>query len=677
MIGLFHNRKVSIVNTLILILVGSFVITGGIFAPVFSIRNTQHTLQSAYETLDSISTLVEDGIRALLDDKIRVLKLLEDEIEPDIIPYALSYFDDGIVIINEKGIIERAYPENRKLLTGSNVGFREYFKKPKETLKPYLSGSFKSLVNTNIIVLGVPIIKNGRFKGVIAGGMSLNGGKIGYLVSSTSFLEKGEIVIVDDKGIILFSKDPTLPGRFFNRFPTDTVGFREYQIEGKGYLVGIRRIEDSSLRIVVYIDKDTILKHQRENLRFSLFFSISLVIVIIILVIFLLRKILGSTVYLTQLAEEYSKGNYSKNPHPSIYKEFSKFSEAFGKMKDAIAERETKLKEEYAYLDALLKQITNAIFVLDLNNRFNFINPQLAYLLGYTEEEILKDDILDLFPLEERAKIAVQINESLRGETKSIRTEMLSKENVIIPVLLTSSPLRIEGNIIGTLHVVTDLQEITRREKELQDALEEINVLNEELSERSQQLEVALARLNMRLFEVELAKDNVEKLAITDPLTHLYNRRYLEEKFGDELLRAKAYRIPLSIIMADIDHFKIINDTYGHKVGDKVLEVLGVILKANVRDKDIVARYGGEEFMILLPNTSKLDAQKVAERIRKEIEETPLTEIGGPERFTASFGIAGFPEDGQDINDLFLKVDQALYEAKKLGRNRVIVYRGN
>jgi len=677
MIGLFHNRKVSIVNTLILILVGSFVITGGIFAPVFSIRNTQHTLQSAYETLDSISTLVEDSIRALLDDKIRVLKLLEDEIEPDIIPYALSYFDDGIVIINEKGIIERAYPENRKLLTGSNVGFREYFKKPKETLKPYLSGSFKSLVNTNIIVLGVPIIKNGRFKGVIAGGMSLNGGKIGYLVSSTSFLEKGEIVIVDDKGIILFSKDPTLPGRFFNRFPTDTVGFREYQIEGKGYLVGIRRIEDSSLRIVVYIDKDTILKHQRENLRFSLFFSISLVIVIIILVIFLLRKILGSTVYLTQLAEEYSKGNYSKNPHPSIYKEFSKFSEAFGKMKDAIAERETKLKEEYAYLDALLKQITNAIFVLDLNNRFNFINPQLAYLLGYTEEEILKDDILDLFPLEERAKIAVQINESLRGETKSIRTEMLSKDNVIIPVLLTSSPLRIEGNIIGTLHVVTDLQEITRREKELQDALEEINVLNEELSERSQQLEVALARLNMRLFEVELAKDNVEKLAITDPLTHLYNRRYLEEKFGDELLRAKAYRIPLSIIMADIDHFKIINDTYGHKVGDKVLEVLGVILKANVRDKDIVARYGGEEFMILLPNTSKLDAQKVAERIRKEIEETPLTEIGGPERFTASFGIAGFPEDGQDINDLFLKVDQALYEAKKLGRNRVIVYRGN
>lgn len=677
MIGLFHNRKVSIVNTLILILVGSFVITGGIFAHVFSIRNTQHTLQSAYEMLDSISTLVEDGIRALLDDKIRVLKLLEDEIEPDIIPYALSYFDDGIMIINEKGIIERAYPENRKLLTGSNVGFREYFKKPKETLKPYLSGSFKSLVNTNIIVLGVPIIKNGRFKGVIAGGMSLNGGKIGYLVSSTSFLEKGEIVIVDDKGIILFSKDPTLPGRFFNRFPTDTVGFREYQIEGKGYLVGIRRIEDSSLRIVVYIDKDTILKHQRENLRFSLFFSISLVIVIIILVIFLLRKILGSTVYLTQLAEEYSKGNYSKNPHPSIYKEFSKFSEAFGKMKDAIAERETKLKEEYAYLDALLKQITNAIFVLDLNNRFNFINPQLAYLLGYTEEEILKDDILDLFPLEERAKIAVQINESLRGETKSIRTEMLSKENVIIPVLLTSSPLRIEGNIIGTLHVVTDLQEITRREKELQDALEEINVLNEELSERSQQLEVALARLNMRLFEVELAKDNVEKLAITDPLTHLYNRRYLEEKFGDELLRAKAYRIPLSIIMADIDHFKIINDTYGHKVGDKVLEVLGVILKANVRDKDIVARYGGEEFMILLPNTSKLDAQKVAERIRKEIEETPLTEIGGPERFTASFGIAGFPEDGQDINDLFLKVDQALYEAKKLGRNRVIVYRGN
>jgi diguanylate cyclase (GGDEF)-like protein len=176
---------------------------------------------------------------------------------------------------------------------------------------------------------------------------------------------------------------------------------------------------------------------------------------------------------------------------------------------------------------------------------------------------------------------------------------------------------------------------------------------------------------------VELAKDNVEKLAITDPLTHLYNRRFFEEKFGDELLKAEAYKLPLSLIMIDIDHFKLVNDTYGHKVGDKVLEVLALILKANVRDKDIVARYGGEEFMILLPGTDKVGAGKVAERIRKEIEETPLTEVGGPEKFTVSFGVTGFPEDGKELNDLLLKVDQALYEAKKLGRNRVVVYKGD
>ncbi|MGB9681897.1 MAG: diguanylate cyclase [bacterium] len=675
--GLFHNRKVSIINVLVLILVGSFVITGGIFAPIFSIRNTQYAIQTAYETLGAISTLVEESISTLLDEKIKELKLIEDEMEPDTISYTLSFFDDGIIITNEKGIIKRAYPKNRELLVGRDVSFRDYFKKPKETLRPYLAGSFKSLINTNIVVLGVPIIKNGRFKGVIAGGMSLNGGRIGYLVSSVSFLEKGEIVIVDDRGIVLFSKDPTLIGRFFNRFPTETIGFREYQIEGKKYLGGIRDIENSSWRIVLYINKDIILKHQRENLRFSLFFSISLVILIIIIVILLLRKILATTSYLVQLAEEYSMGNYSKIPPPSRYREFSEFSEAFGKMRDAIVERESKLKEEYAYLDALLKQITNGIFILDTNGRFNFTNPQLAEMLGYLEKEVLQSDTLDLFPLKERAKIAVQINEALSGEIKSTRTEMLSKANSVIPVLLTSSPLKIDGNIVGTLNVVTDLQEISKKEKELQDALEEINVLNEELSERSQQLEMALARLNMRLFEVELEKDNAEKLAITDPLTHLYNRRFFEERFKDELLKTKISKTQLSLIMADIDHFKVINDTYGHKVGDKVLEVLALILKANVRDKDIVARYGGEEFMILLPNTNKIDAQKVAERIRQEIEETPLTEIDGPERFTVSFGVAGFPEDGEDINDLFLKVDQALYEAKKLGRNRVVVYRGN
>ena len=676
----FIKGKISLVNVLMLIVIGSFIITGIILGFTFYLKNTQHAIQSAYETLDSISSLIEESINTIIAERIKELNFLKDEIEmgnkikPEIISHFLQSFDDGISITDEIGIVRRAWPKNREVLIGQDVSFRDYFKKPKETLRPYLSGSFKSLVNTNTVVLGIPIIKNGLFKGVIAGGMLLKGGKINYLISSTKFLNTGEIVIVDEKKTILFHKDPTQLGRIFTKFPIDVVGYRECWIDGKEYLVGIRKMQDSSWRIVVYIDRDTILRHTRESLRFSLFSSIILVIVVIILVILILGKILNPLVYITNLAEEYGTGNYSKSPPTSRYREISEFANAFNEMRSAIREREAKIREETSYLDALLNQITDGVFVLDLKGKFSFINPQLAKILGYTKEELLQNTILELFPPEERAKIAIQLNECLNGEVKSTKTEMLSKDGTLVPVLLASKALKIGDNIVGTLHVITDLQEINTREKELQDALEEINVLNEELNERGQQLEIALARLNMRLFEVELAKDNVEKLAITDPLTHLYNRRFFEEKFGDELLKAEAYKLSLSLIMLDIDHFKLVNDTYGHKVGDKVLEVLALILKANVREKDIVTRYGGDEFVVLLPGTDKPAAEKVAERIRKEIEETPLTEVGGPEKFTASFGVSGFPEDGEELNDLLLKVDQALYDAKKLGRNRVVVY---
>ncbi|MBC7319370.1 GGDEF domain-containing protein, partial [bacterium] len=198
--------------------------------------------------------------------------------------------------------------------------------------------------------------------------------------------------------------------------------------------------------------------------------------------------------------------------------------------------------------------------------------------------------------------------------------------------------------------------------------------LNEELNKRSQQLEIALASLDMKLFETERAKEEAEKLAITDPLTGLFNRRFLEEKLANELIRAKAYGNYLSVVMADIDHFKRINDTYGHKVGDEVLKLLAVILKANIRGEDIVARYGGEEFVILLHNVSKYDAFRIAERIRIEIEETSFEEVGVPEKVTVSFGISCFPGDGEDPIDLLKKADQALYQAKSLGRNRVVTF---
>lgn len=163
---------------------------------------------------------------------------------------------------------------------------------------------------------------------------------------------------------------------------------------------------------------------------------------------------------------------------------------------------------------------------------------------------------------------------------------------------------------------------------------------------------------------------NYAKNAKTDHLTQLHNRASLDERLESELLRSQRYGEPLSVIMADIDFFKSVNDTFGHDIGDAVLKDFAHLLAQNVRKTDFVARFGGEEFMILCTNTTAQHANILAEALRHRIEEYPFEVVGHK---TASFGVAQY-QKGMDAKQLFLAVDRALYDAKESGRNRVMVY---
>jgi two-component system cell cycle response regulator len=169
--------------------------------------------------------------------------------------------------------------------------------------------------------------------------------------------------------------------------------------------------------------------------------------------------------------------------------------------------------------------------------------------------------------------------------------------------------------------------------------------------------------------------DNVrlEALAHRDPLTELLNRRALTEKLVAELDRARRYDSQVSLLMVDLDHFKRINDTHGHLVGDDMLmEFAGILLHA-VRSVDVVARYGGEEFTIVLPETSEPGAVAFAERIRERVEAHQFASHENLDlRLTSSIGVATFPSPGvESAEDLFQRADQALYRAKAEGRNKV------
>jgi diguanylate cyclase (GGDEF)-like protein len=187
-----------------------------------------------------------------------------------------------------------------------------------------------------------------------------------------------------------------------------------------------------------------------------------------------------------------------------------------------------------------------------------------------------------------------------------------------------------------------------------------------------------VARLELHLKLVRLQRELVnknkllEQLSTTDPLTGLRNRRYLTEVLSVEFLRAKRYRTPLSVVMADIDHFKAINDRHGHATGDSVLESVGAILKRRLRGSDHGGRYGGEEFLMVLANADGEGAAIFAERLRQEVEATELGgESGASIKVTLSLGVATLGTHHQTPGDLVSHADEALYRAKQAGRNRV------
>ncbi|HYF75079.1 MAG TPA: diguanylate cyclase [Candidatus Nitrosocosmicus sp.] len=175
---------------------------------------------------------------------------------------------------------------------------------------------------------------------------------------------------------------------------------------------------------------------------------------------------------------------------------------------------------------------------------------------------------------------------------------------------------------------------------------------------------------NLRLLE------SLNNMASVDTLTKVYNRRYLEKYMEEQIRLSSANNLHMSVLMLDIDFFKRFNDTYGHDAGDYVLMHFADTLKYNVREGDVVARYGGEEFVIVLPQTDLRGAYRVAEKVRKKVEEMSLVAISSedPPQITCSLGISCYPLHGNNIDKLIQSADKALYEAKNSGRNRTYIF---
>jgi diguanylate cyclase (GGDEF)-like protein len=211
-----------------------------------------------------------------------------------------------------------------------------------------------------------------------------------------------------------------------------------------------------------------------------------------------------------------------------------------------------------------------------------------------------------------------------------------------------------------------------RLERERQELLTELQTKNAELANLNSSLEEKVAA---RTHELETLNARLSDLAITDGLTGLHNHRHFRERLSLEMERSNRTGLPLSVLMIDVDHFKIYNDRNGHMAGDNALRGVSKILQHGRRANDIVARYGGEEFAIILLDVGKQAAREVGDRICAQVAEFPF-EFGGSQplgKLTISLGVASFPDDGSEPALVLSAADRALFAAKSGGRNTVRV----
>ena len=291
--------------------------------------------------------------------------------------------------------------------------------------------------------------------------------------------------------------------------------------------------------------------------------------------------------------------------------------------------------------DYVIESMGDAMLVLDSQKNVVDINPAARQLLGTSSSRIIGK------PVEEILDPWSELVEEYRDRTSAQSELRLLSEGQEVYFDLRIFPLKnSRGRSSGSIITLRDITSRKQAENKLQKTLSTVRALQQQLYEQ----------------------------AIRDPLTGLYNRRFFNEIIPREFARAMREFYPVSFVMLDIDHFKLVNDTCGHKIGDLVLKELADILTDQTRESDYVFRYGGEEFLVVLPAVDSGFAAQSAERWRVTLEESRVVVDGHEISVTMSVGVASFNQDGVNFEEVLGAADKAMYLAKARGRNCTVLF---
>lgn len=335
------------------------------------------------------------------------------------------------------------------------------------------------------------------------------------------------------------------------------------------------------------------------------------------------------------------------------------------RLEDEVSRRhliEIALRDSEERYRRLAEQSQDVIWTLDLQSmRFTYVSPAIERVRGFTPAEVMAQPFDSALTAESVARVSAM----LASHLERIAAGDMSASAAMVEV---DQPHR-NGGVVRSEILASFLFDGAQRPTAI------LGVSRDITARRAAEAQLLSAneRLRQQLEEIGTLQSALQEQAIRDSLTGCFNRRYLDETLERELSRARREGYPLALVILDLDHFKQINDTYGHLAGDEALRQLADTLHADIRQEDILCRYGGEEFIILMPRMPLSIAAERAERWRLKIEAIRIVFGNFELSFTASAGVAGYPDHGKTPDQLTHAADQALYQAKQGGRNRIVV----
>ena len=337
-------------------------------------------------------------------------------------------------------------------------------------------------------------------------------------------------------------------------------------------------------------------------------------------------------------------GLYWLNKFKKLNKILSMRQKEFINLNDKVIDSEKLYK-------SIFDASPDAIVMFDINYRILIASKSANEVLGFEGDCLVGENILQFFVDKESKRIEKNIRRVF-NENNIGTTNYRGKKNNNSTIYEVNSRA-IKDDNGNSINLVSIIRDVTQK------------VILEEVLEAREKQYKELAK------ELELKNISLSERVSIDNLTGIKNRYYFDERIKEEVDLAKRQKASFSLLLFDLDHFKLVNDNFGHDVGDKVLKRVTDAVSKIIRSYDIFARWGGEEFVVLMPNTTEAEAVPAAEKIRKTVEDISHPDI---EKITISIGIAIWEAD-DDVDQIFVKADKALYTAKNQGRNRVMVYK--